>query len=348
MPKSPLISNRGEIQGHPTTKKPDFFIVGAPKCGTTSLVTSLNNHPQIWSPTREMNPFDFDWLYRRPDWTTESTRESLRLKWYSKLFTQVPQSMAAGDYSSGRYFYSTRAADSIAQTFPDAKILIMLRDPVDRVFSAYWQGVRSGQINAKLPLSEQVLGEAGILEQSIYSERVARYMDALGAGQVKVILFEDFITHQPNTLQAVWDFLGVNTPYQHQHLRPVWQNKGRYPNSFIFQSLFYRIARAARPLRYTSLVGEPVTTKFYVNFMITCYKSVRKLHTNLNMWRKTKPQVDSQIRLELSALLRDKNSDLQTLLDRNLENVWPTFRLAHEMTDRPEQKTLTNSSKYKF
>jgi len=290
-----------------------------------------------------MNPLDFEWLYRRPDWTTESTRESLRVKWYSKLFTQVPQSMVAGDYSSGRYFYSTRAADSIAQTFPDAKILIMLRDPVDRVFSAYWQGVRSGQINANVPLSEQVLSEAGIIEQSIYSEPVARYVNALGADQVKVILFEDFITNQSNTLQAVCAFLGVNTSYQ--QLRPVWQNKGRYPSSFIFQSLFCRIGSAARPLRYTSLVGEPVTTKFYVNFMITCYKLVRKLHTHLNMWRKTKPQVDSQMRLKLSALLRDKNRDLQTLLNRDLENVWPTFRRAHEKTDRPVQKLPTNASK---
>jgi hypothetical protein len=147
---------------------PNFFIVGAPKAGTTSLYHYLDQHPDIYmSPVKEPNYFAEEVRLRNisAEWQEWAHREQNSLRaylsgpmhekkfggivasWsdYLKLFKNVKDEKAIGE-ASVCYLWSKTAARSIASATPHAKIVMVLRNPVDRAFSQYKQALASGLI----------------------------------------------------------------------------------------------------------------------------------------------------------------------------------------------------------
>src|SRR5258708_108403 len=147
---------------------PNFFIVGAPKAGTTSLYYYLGQHPDVYmSPVKEPNYFAEeirlcnigaqwqDWAQRENDSLQQYLLGPMQEKrfggivsnWtdYLKLFQNVNGEKAIGE-ASVCYLWSRTAARNIASTTPNAKIIMVLRNPVDRAFSQYKQAVASGLI----------------------------------------------------------------------------------------------------------------------------------------------------------------------------------------------------------
>ncbi|MGH2542590.1 MAG: sulfotransferase domain-containing protein, partial [Ardenticatenaceae bacterium] len=115
--------------------KPNFYIIGAPKCGTTSLAAWLAGHPQIYmSPRKEPHFFNTDHSYV----LTPSLRE------YERLFSAAgPEHVAVGE-GSVWYLYSEQAVANILEYAPDARFVVCLRNPVEMAPSLYEQQVFSG------------------------------------------------------------------------------------------------------------------------------------------------------------------------------------------------------------
>ena len=101
-----------------TASKPDFLIVGAAKCGTSSLAANLKLHPEIYMPKSEIHYFS-----KHPYWGDD---------WYLSRFDQAGK--VQGEKSPS-YLYFNRCHQHIARTLPQAKLIVMLRDPVRRAFS---------------------------------------------------------------------------------------------------------------------------------------------------------------------------------------------------------------------
>jgi hypothetical protein len=107
-------------------RKPDFFIVGAPKSGTTAMYFYLKQHPEIFMPERkELHFFGSDFF--APHFVRD-------LKDYLKFFEGADNKKRIGE-ASPWYLYSKRAAFEIKEFNPDADIIIMLRNPVDMMYS---------------------------------------------------------------------------------------------------------------------------------------------------------------------------------------------------------------------
>ncbi len=125
---------------HIDTYAPDFFIVGAAKAGTTAVYTWLTHHPDVFlPPTKEPGFFAFSHQSPRPakgpydpDYVRDIATDS---KAYAGLYADAGDSVT-GD-ASPVYLSDPHAAQRIAQARPDARIIILLRDPVDRAFSQY-------------------------------------------------------------------------------------------------------------------------------------------------------------------------------------------------------------------
>ena len=117
-------------------KKPDFFIVGAPKCGTTALAEYLRQHPDVFfSDPKEPCYFCNDFPRKR---YVESESD------YTALFRKAKSGSILGE-GSVWYLYSECAIENIYQFNPNAKIIAMIRNPVDLVYSLHSQLVYSGE-----------------------------------------------------------------------------------------------------------------------------------------------------------------------------------------------------------
>jgi len=205
--------------------KPNFFIVGAPKCGTTSLHGYLQPHPDVYLP-----------YYKEPHFfgrDLEGSRfEQFRGKprRYLKLFRDARDERLRGE-SSPWYLVSRCAAAEIHAYDPQAKIIIMLRNPVDMLYSLWSQFRYSG--NEQIESFEQALAaeegrRAGrqirraahcitglrYRHMTRFSEQVARYFQHFGRERVKVIIFDDFRADTATVYCDVLRFLGVDDSFR--------------------------------------------------------------------------------------------------------------------------------------
>ena len=202
--------------------KPNFFIVGAPKCGTTSLHEYLQRHPDVFMP-----------FYKEPHFFGSDLQGSrfqqLRNKpdKYLKLFRDARGEKRIGE-SSPWYLVSHQAAEEIHAYDPAAKIIIMLRNPIDMMYSMWSQFRYSG--NEQIDTFEAALAAenerrtgklirraahciTGLFyrEMAHYSEQIPRYLERFGKENVLIIIFDDFVADTASVYTTVLDFLGLET-----------------------------------------------------------------------------------------------------------------------------------------
>jgi hypothetical protein len=238
---------------------PNLFLVGAAKAGTTSLYGELARHPAIFMSSMK-EPHYFSRIQPSPGRAAFFPHISDQGD-YLALFDRATDEQLVGEASTS-YLWDREAAGRIQQVSPGARILIMLRDPVERAYSQYWNDVREGL--ERRPFLEAVVEEqrAGpgawgvsslYIDCGRYADQVQRYLDRFGE-QVLVSLFEDFVADQPATVAAIHEFLGIRPT--DQAVGPRRTNPASLPRNVLSGRLLgsgrvRRLARATvpRPLR---------------------------------------------------------------------------------------------------
>ena len=119
--------------------RPNLFLVGAPKSGTTALATYLGEHPEVFMAPWELNFFGTDLSFR----TATGAPSHIRLAHYLSTFSSHAGERYRGDHWSC-YLYSARAAEEIRDFAPDARIVVMLRNPVDQMHSQHSEMLYQG------------------------------------------------------------------------------------------------------------------------------------------------------------------------------------------------------------
>ncbi len=200
---------------------PNFFIVGAARSGTTSLDLYLSQHPEIFiTLKKETHFFAREQLpehYRGPG-DERMNRLIIRDEdQYTQLFADAGRSKAIGE-ASAFYLCYPNSADLIAQTVPEAKIIMVLREPVARTYSAYMFLVRDGRetLGFEEGMSLEEERKEGDFEPmwwyrelSLYYNQVKHYLDVFGPHRVKVLLYEELFSNPEQVLQDVFGFLRV-------------------------------------------------------------------------------------------------------------------------------------------
>lgn len=223
---------------------PNFFIVGAPKAGTTSLYHYLAQHPDIYmSPIKEPSHFSTEIRsenfseQRRPGVEsalraqheyvegpmTEERAGFLGMEWddYVKLFKNVKEEKAIGE-ASVIYLWSKTAPENIYRTLPNAKILMVLRDPASRIFSAYLEALSAGAVRCSfrefvdscLSCSDHKISVWWpMLELGLYYEGVKRYLDRFPRENICILLYDDYETNPARVVTEIYRFLGVDSGF---------------------------------------------------------------------------------------------------------------------------------------
>ncbi|MFN0188186.1 MAG: sulfotransferase family protein [Bacteroidia bacterium] len=196
--------------------RPSFFIVGAPKAGTTALHYFLDKHPEVcMSADKEPNYFSQQEIseqllyYKKTNSTTEST--------YLSLFHPTLATKIAGEGSVSYLFYPKVAA-RIKSFSSDAKIIISLRHPVQRAFSHYQMDYSLGYVNETFEnifRNGQTHPKTGKYFQQYfllghYGTQVERYLKTFGEDNVLILLHEDIIQDPKNVIQKLCQFLRIN------------------------------------------------------------------------------------------------------------------------------------------
>lgn len=207
---------------------PNFFIVGAPRAGTTSLYEYLNEIPSVYmSPVKEPQYFSPNYC------ETDGLKTIKEKSEYLKLFSNVKDEKAVGEASTC-YLWDPETPKRIHETVPEARIIILIRDPIKRAFSHYLLHYRSNfETQSFHNAIQKILKHFDprrsnrYLHAGLYAKQVKRYMDTFGGSQVKVIVFEEFVKKPQETLQEVVDFLGIK--FQVNTLHDKIHNKFKLP-----------------------------------------------------------------------------------------------------------------------
>jgi hypothetical protein len=224
---------------------PNFFLVGAAKAGTTSLYNYLSQHPQIYmSPIKEPNYFAGEVRIENfaPEFHEQIRRWQSELRmyldgprtghftsgpvadWddYLRLFEPAGGQIAVGE-ASPTYLWSPTAPMNIRSRCPEARILMILRNPVDRAFAQHMHTLSVSRrpmtlrehITAALGTSERKIGELyPFLEFGLYANQVERYLSVFGRARVMVRLYDDFVADPSGLLREIFIFLGVDAEFR--------------------------------------------------------------------------------------------------------------------------------------
>lgn len=211
--------------------RPNFFIVGKPKSGSTALHQMLAEHPGIYmSARKEPHHFHLEHmesgLRRKRGYNGLPFRDRNN---YLQLFSASGDAKVVGESSTG-YLYSRSAAREIAAFNPGARILMCFREPVEFLYSFHSQLLRSANesepdFEAALALEDDrkrgkaVPSTATYPENLFYSEHIkyldqaARFFECFPSEQIKVLIYEDFRDDNPGVYQSVLEFLDVDPSF---------------------------------------------------------------------------------------------------------------------------------------
>ncbi len=209
---------------------PNFLIIGAQKSGTTSLHDILDAHPQaLMSKPKEVNFFTFDYKLNKG------------LEYYSTFFqnNEISNPIAIGESSPGYICYPD-IHEKIYQHLGNIKIVMILRNPIKRAFSQYWDNRRQlkeecneEEIIEKYLEADYQPGRKGYFSRGVYYNDVKKYIDLFGRENVHIIIFEKLLKHQKDELLRLYSFLGLDIDKGLQEL-PKASN-----SSSIFNNRFY-------------------------------------------------------------------------------------------------------------
>lgn len=270
---------------------PDFFILGAAKCGTTSLANHLRAHPDVFIPEiKEVSYFNIEanWAEGR--------------EWYEQWFRDVAGERAVGD-ATPAYLYVPEVVHRLADTVgTDVRLVVQLRDPVNRTYSHYWHRRREGVEHRPLDdVLDEELGGAegwGYVGRGRYLEQIQRYVDVFGSDSVHTVLFDDLVTRPQEAYASVCRHLGVDDAF-------VPDDLGERYNTH-FEIVRPRLYRAMLAVRLGRLVPAAVG---------------RRLWERVAVAREYSP-IDEQTRDRLRAYFAPHNRALEAYLERDLAAVW--------------------------
>jgi hypothetical protein len=269
---------------------PNFFIVGAARAGTTSLYEYLRRAPGVFlSPVKEPKYFctEDEFGMSAPAPIRSQTE-------YLKLFKGVNDETAVGE-ASPQYLCDPGAPGLIHEAVPEARIIINLRDPVERAFSHYLVHARMGI--QPLPAKEALPLEV-YLAGGFYAQPVQRYLDLFGSERVKVLIFEEFIRNTRGSVQELLEFLGVDAepPDSIAEAHNAFARPRGHLLGMIYRNSPLRtVWRSLLPDQFRRSVREKILLK-----------------------KQPKPSLSEEARKFLEDAYRDDVVKLETLLGRSL------------------------------
>jgi hypothetical protein len=311
-----------DVHGVPTGKlmtMPNFLIIGAAKAGTTALNAALEQHPQVYmSPFKEPNFFafegetlDFPAGKMNPSYLGYLAKCNTSLEAYQKQFQGVSDEIAIGE-ASPSYLYHPKAPERIHHYIPNAKLIAVLRNPVDRAYSNFLHHIRE-RFETCADFAQALAEEENrmrdnwwwgfyYLQAGFYYSQLQRYFDRFDPSQIKIYLYEDLNRNILNVVQDVFRFLQVDEWFT-PDTTTRYNVSGVPKNKFIYNFLTQQ-----------NIIKEPFKR-------LVPDKLRKRFVSKLKQKTLAKPELSLQVRRNLIKVYREDILQLQDLLQRDL-STW--------------------------
>lgn len=297
--------------------RPFFFLVGAQKAATSTLDAMLEQHPGIFMPAVKEPNYVVSQFLKGPFGGPGDDRvaaASIRSKEaYDKLYADALPEQIAGDASTSNLYYWRRAIPQIKEQFGDVPIIICLRNPVDRAYSAYMHLRRD--LRETLSFEDALEQEPLRHEQNwsfiwfyrdagYYAAAVRAYLENFS--RVKVLLFEQICSNPIATAQACYEFLGVDSGFVPE-LKSAVNSSGEPKHAWVQKMLF-----APGPVKHAffRVLSRLIPDR-------TLYDWMGRLR-NMNLQRRA---IDPSLRRRLQEEFLDDIQSLDNLIEQDL-SAW--------------------------
>lgn len=287
--------------------QPNFFIVGAPKSATTNMSYYLKQHPKVFMP-EYLEPYYF----ARLDVPKNYHRKIIsNKKKYLGLFKRATNHKAIGE-SSPIYLYCPHSAQDIKDHFPDSKIIISLRNPIEITQSQYFSlqfmryDIRSFSEILDSDEEQIARGEFYIdklLQAGFYSKHIKRFQKIFPTDSIKIVIFEEYIKNTIPTINSLLSFLDIDGPTEF-----VEPPKGAYRTP---KNNMTRILLENSTFRKTAQLLIPTVTRQRVGDRFFAKET-------------KKPPISQDVRKRLKKIYEQDVRDLEQLLGRKFP--WDDFR----------------------
>jgi len=287
--------------------KPNFFIVGGSKCGTTNISYYLNEHPQVF--VSELNEpyyfckFDVPNDFERPSMIKDETK-------YLRLFENATNHKAIGEATSA-YLHCPHAASEIKKSFPNSKIIISVRNPIEKAHSSYFSYKFMHPDNRSfaemITWQDQQRHEKefflyNFIEAGFFSKHIKRFQNEFSSENIKIIIFEDYIKNEYQYINSILKFLGIDKPVEltEQPKGSYRIPKNKISDFLLGSSTFRRVATKLVPTVQRQKLGD----KFFLK-------------------QTKKPSMQNDERKQLKEIYKNEVKNLEELLGKNLS--WSDF-----------------------
>lgn len=296
--------------------RPNFFIVGAPKAGTTALTHYLGQHPEIFIPHGKQLPVFCPDLHFAHRWGKPTEQHEP----YLNRFAGARNESRVGE-TSVWYLYSREAAARIHEFAPDASIIVMLRDPAEMMYAQHSQFLYNGNEDIqnfaaalaaepdrregrRVPRSAHMVQGLFYRDTAMYADQLGRYFDTFGQDRVHVVIYDDFRRQTDHEVRRALEFLEVDDHFR-PDLKVVNSNKAvrsrRLQNALI--SPPPRLEAAFRAVTPRSLHG----------CLVPGLQRLNTVHT-------VRSPLDSRLASQLRREMRPEVERLADLLGRDLSS----------------------------
>jgi hypothetical protein len=183
---------------------PNFLIIGAPRAGTTWIDKNLRDHPDVhMAATKEVHFFDRH--YERG------------IEFYESQFRHWNGQAAVGE-ATPAYLHGQFTANDIPRLIhrhlPQVRLIASLRDPVERVYSEYWNVKAKDRSNARLSFEDKIAMRPEFLREGLYHEQLQRYLELFPRERMLILFYEDLAADADAFMRGIHRFLGVDPAFR--------------------------------------------------------------------------------------------------------------------------------------
>lgn len=294
---------------------PNFLVIGAGKSGTTSLYYYLKQHPGIFmSPIKEVNYFAYDPQATLPLINIDKSAFPIKsMEAYQQLFAAGSGYSARGE-ASPMYLWHPAAAGNIHAAIPDARLIGILRNPVERAYSAYLMYTSQGleKRSFRQAVADEIrahrggdwpLGRGAYIGLGFYARQLEKYFRLFGNGKIKIILQEDLQNDAQKILRDIYRFISVEDDFVPNSLTK--HNASGLPKIRMLEYIF-------KPRKFVKRVRQLIPPKIH--------DPIYDILINIRNLNLVKPPMDIETRRLLMTIFHDDIMKTERLIARDLDH----------------------------